>query len=60
MGLSTWDARGIVLERFAAALELQSENVSSASAFAVGDRSSVIDVPFARLPRESSIVDWWV
>lgn len=44
------DARGRVLKRFAAALDLWPENVRSVPTFAVGDRSSVIDVTFARLP----------
>lgn len=49
-GSVTTDARGRFLERFAAALDLWPENVGSVPTFAVGDRSSVVDVTFARLP----------
>lgn len=56
----TRDGWGNALERFTAALELWPENVGSVPTFAVGDRSSVIDVTFARLPRVSSIRRWRV
>lgn len=59
-GSDTCDARGQVLERFAASVNLWPVNSGSVPTFSVGDRSSVIDVTLANLIRGSSIRDWRV
>lgn len=59
-GSAVDDRRREILANFAATWELWPENVGSVPTFAVGDRSSVVDVTFARLSRGSSIRDWRV
>lgn len=59
-GSDSENARGRTLEQFTASLGLWPENVNTTPSFAVGDRSSVIDVTFAWLSRGSSIVGWRV
>lgn len=59
-GSSTEDPRGEALGRFAAAWGLWPENVGTAPTFEIGDRSSVIDVTFARLPMGSFFRGWKV
>lgn len=56
------NARGQLLERFAASLGFWPENVGSVPTFAVGDRSLVMDVTFANLSGGggSSICRWRV
>lgn len=54
-GSAVDDARGAVLGEFAASLGLWAENVGSVPTFAAGERFSVVDVTFARLPRRSAV-----
>lgn len=60
LGSTLCDAKSRALEGFMASVGLWPENVGSLPTFAVGDRASVIDVTFARLPRGSSIRNWRV
>lgn len=59
-GSNASDARGQALERLMVSAGFWPENVDLVRIFAVGDRSSMIDVTFARLPRGWSIHDWRV
>lgn len=54
------DARGVLLEQFAASMGLWSENVRSVPTFAMGGRFSMTDVTLAQLPRGSSVRGWRV
>lgn len=59
-GLDTRNQHGSTLERFSSLLLLWSMKVGSVPTFAIRERSSVINITFARLPTGISIRDWRV
>lgn len=56
-GSSIDDPRGVVLELFAALLGLWPEKVESGPTFAVDNRTSVVDVILAYLPKGRLLAD---
>lgn len=59
-GSETRDLRDVKLEFFGASLSLWSHNIGPVPTFAIGGRTSVINVMLAQLPLGMSIRDWRV